>query len=155
MTRNLGSGPLQLNPDLITRRTADIKRALQALAGYAALSEDSFLADAAILAAAKYQLLVAVGAAQGICIHLAARVAMTAPSNYADCFLLLVRPGLITQELAAKLAALAKFRNLLVHQYADVDDRRVYAIINREVEDLEVYVAQIADFVSRALADGS
>lgn len=100
------------------------------------------------------QLLVAVGAAQSICNHLAARVARTVPASYAECFLLLVGPGVISKELAAQLANMAKFRNLLVHQYGPIDDGRVYAVINREIKDLEKYVAQVAEFVNRTLEDG-
>lgn len=154
MTSRAGSGPLHLNLDLISKRTADIKQALQVLAGYAALAEDDFLADATTRSAAKYQLLVAVEAAQSICNHLAARVARTVPASYAECFLLLVGPGVISKELAAQLANMAKFRNLLVHQYASIDDGRVYAIINREIKDLEKYVARVAEFVNRTLEDG-
>lgn len=146
--------PLHLNLDLINKRVADIKKALQTLARYAALPEDDFLTNETILAATKYQLLVAIEADQAICNHLAARVAKTPPTSYADCFLLLARTGIITKELASKLAAMAKFRNLLVHQYADIDDKQVYAIINQEIRDLEEYVAQIADFVNGVLKDG-
>jgi uncharacterized protein YutE (UPF0331/DUF86 family) len=142
---------LYLNLDLINKRAADIRKALQLLAQYATIQEEDFLADETILAAAKYQLLVAIEAAQAICNHLAARVARKAPTSYAECFLLLTQSSVITRELATRLAVMAKFRNLLVHQYADIDNKQVYAIINHELGDLEDYVAQIARFVNGVL----
>ena len=151
MSNQENSLPLYLNLDLINRRVSDIRRALQLLAQYAAIPADDFLADETILGATKYQLLVAIEAAQAICNHLAARVARKAPTSYAECFLLLVPPGVITGDLAAKLAAMAKFRNLLVHQYADIDDKLVYTIINHEIKDLEAYVHQVTEFVNGVL----
>jgi len=142
---------LYLNLDLINKRAADIRKALQLLAKYAAIQEEEFLANETILAAAKYQLLVAIEAAQAICNHLAARVARKAPTSYAECFLLLFQSGIITRELATKLAVMAKFRNLLVHQYADIDNKQIYTIINHELKDLEDYIAQIAGFVNGVL----
>lgn len=151
MASKKDAAPLYLNLDLINRRVADIRKALGLLAQYSVIPEDDFLADETILGATKYQLLVAIEGAQAICNHLAARVAKKPPTSYAECFLLLVPPGVISKELAVRLASMAKFRNLLVHQYADVDDKQVYAIINREVKDLEDYVTEIARFVNGVL----
>lgn len=143
--------PLYLNLDLLNKRMADISRAVQLLDRYAAIPEQDFLEDETTLSATKYQLVVAIEAAQAICNHLAARVAKKAPISYAECFLLLVPAGVITEELAVHLAAMAKFRNLLVHQYGDIDDKRVYTIINHDLRDLQDYVAQVSKFVNEAM----
>lgn len=42
----------------------------------------------------------------------------------------------------------ARLRNLLVHQYADVDDVRVARIIRTRLGDLDGFVASIAAFLS-------
>ncbi len=38
---------------------------------------------------------------------------------------------LIEKELADKLSNMAKFRNLLVHQYTKIDDKKVYEILQK------------------------
>jgi len=148
-----GFSPLYLNLDLINERAADIKSALQLLATYGSLPKHDFLANETILSAAKYQLLVAIEAAQTICSHLAARVAKKAPASYADCFMTLFQASIIERELAGKLAAMAKFRNLLVHRYADIDNDRVYAIINNDLKDLEEYLKQVGKFIIGVLGN--
>ncbi len=45
--------------------------------------------------------------------------------------LLLGRHQVLGHELAAALAEAVRFRNVLVHGYADVDDRRVVAHLSR------------------------
>lgn len=141
---------LFLNQDLLGDRAADIRGALGLLRGYAALPRQAFLADQTVLAAAKYQLIVAIEAAQAICNHLAARVARRAPSSYADCYRILGESGVLPPDLAARLADMAKFRNVLIHRYASVDDNRVHEIINRDLGDLEEFLAAVHAFVTRA-----
>jgi uncharacterized protein YutE (UPF0331/DUF86 family) len=46
--------------------------------------------------------------------------------------------------LAASLADAARFRNLLVHRYADIDDQRVVQFVRQRLADLEDYVEVIA-----------
>ncbi|MGQ9531359.1 MAG: type VII toxin-antitoxin system HepT family RNase toxin [Desulfotomaculales bacterium] len=141
---------LFLNQDLLGDRAADIRGALGLLRGYAALPRQAFLADQTVLSAAKYQLIVAIEAAQAICNHLAARVARRAPSSYADCYRILGESGVLPPDLAARLADMAKFRKVLVHRYASVDDNRVHEIINRDLGDLEEFLAAVHAFVTHA-----
>jgi len=87
---------------------------------------------------------VATEAAIDVCNHLAARLAKQAPNNYAECFQILAQASIISFSLAERLIRMAKFRNLLVHQYADINDEKVYEIICRDLEDLDLYLAELA-----------
>ena len=71
-----------------------------------------FVSDQTTVDAAKYRLLIAIEAAISICTHLSARLAGKAPATYAQCFEELARSGIVTQELAGRLARIARFRNL-------------------------------------------
>ena len=99
--------------------------------------------------AAKYRLLVAIEAAISICTHLAARLAQSTPDSYAQCFEILASANILSPELAERLGQMARFRNLLVHLYREVDDSRVWEILQHDVGDLETYLSE----VSRALKE--
>jgi uncharacterized protein YutE (UPF0331/DUF86 family) len=47
------------------------------------------------------------------------------PSSNAEAFRLLERAGVLPAEVATSLAGAVGFRNVLVHGYAEVDDRQV------------------------------
>ncbi len=51
---------------------------------------------------------------------------------------------MLDDELAEAMAQAARFRNLLVHGYADVDDDRVLHILRTRPDDLRAYRAVIA-----------
>lgn len=134
---------LFLNINLISERISDIKKSLEIINKIAAINKESFLKDEIIMSAAKYQLILAIEAAQNICNHLAARVAKTAPTSYADCFRILAENQIISDKLAHKLSSMAKFRNLLVHQYGKVDNVIIYQIINNDTLDLLNYLSEL------------
>ncbi|HVR29233.1 MAG TPA: HepT-like ribonuclease domain-containing protein, partial [Thermoanaerobaculia bacterium] len=54
----------------------------------------------------------------------------------ADVFRSLRESGVIDGDLADRLEGMARFRNLLIHVYADVDDRRVHEFLQTDLEDL-------------------
>jgi uncharacterized protein YutE (UPF0331/DUF86 family) len=141
-----------LNLDMLQQKAADIARANKMLAEYATIHRDKFLQDETLLSAAKYQLIVAIEAAQNICNHIAARVAKKAPVSYSDCYMILSEESIIDKELAMRLAQMAKFSNLLVHRYGNIDDRRVYDVITGgNLGDLQIFLTEISKMVGESL----
>lgn len=51
------------------------------------------------------------------------------PSSYSDIFHILMKHDLIEKSLASQMEKLAKFRNVLVHLYWDVDLKIVYNVL--------------------------
>lgn len=132
------------NIDLIRQKATDIRRARKVLDKYAAMTKEGFLSDDTVISSAKYQLIVAAEAAQAICNHIAARVAERTPDSYSDCYIILGESGVIDGRLAERLSAMAKFRNLVVHQYGKIDDGRVYEIILTDLQDLDLFLAKVS-----------
>jgi uncharacterized protein YutE (UPF0331/DUF86 family) len=119
---------------------ADAERRLRELGQ---LSETDFLADFRNTESAKYLLVVATEAAIDVCNHVVARQGERAPEEYAECFVLLADLKVISAELADHLKRMARFRNLLVHLYWRVDNRRVYQILRNNLDDLAAFREQI------------
>lgn len=69
---------------------------------------------------------------------------MRPSTSFADSFRSLAEAGLLESGLARALEDAAKLRNLLVHQYADVDDTRVVEIIRTRLADLDEFVIAIS-----------
>jgi len=112
------------------------------------LAEADFLADYRNTESAKYLLIVATEAAIDICNHIVARQARRAPQDYADCFGILAELEVIKPDLAQRLKRMARFRNLLVHLYWKVDNRRVYEIARDELGDLDSLRQQVSAWVT-------
>lgn len=141
---------LHINYNLIMEKISDIEKSKTLLDGLASMEKEVFLNDQIVVSGAKYQIILAIEAAQNICNHLAARVAKEPPRSYSDCFRILEDNGILSEGLALKLASMAKFRNLLVHQYGKVDDSIVYSVLKSDIRDIIDYVEEIKSFLISA-----
>lgn len=115
---------------------------LRRLAGRADLA-----GDADRLAGVKYRFIVAIEAAIDAGEHVIASEALRAPESFADVFSVLGEAGLLPADLVPALERMARFRNLLVHGYADVDDGRVLEILRCRLDDLEAFRREVARLV--------
>lgn len=121
-----------------------IREEVAALRRIAARPDDDLFRDDDTLPAAKYRLLVAVEAMTDVADHLIASEGLRPSTSFADSFRSLAEGGWIDDRLGDVLADAARFQNLLVHQYADVDDGRVVEIMRTRLEDIDAYVDTIA-----------
>jgi len=69
------------------------------------------------------------------------------PKDYRQSFKMAATVGLITPELAEALMPAAGLRNAIVHDYADVDDKRVHAAIPMALADFSKYAAQVVSWL--------
>jgi uncharacterized protein YutE (UPF0331/DUF86 family) len=132
-----------LNTDLIYNRFREIKQSLERLEALREIPRETFLADQDILDVTCYRLLIAIEAALQICFHVNAQQLRQAPESYSDCFALLEKADVLPSSLTRNLQHMARFRNMLVRTYWDVDNGRVYEIFQGHLDDLRQFVRAI------------
>ncbi len=134
-----------LNVDKLYAKFRDIRESLERLRFFGEISLDEFLNDRDKQDIASFRLIVATEAAIDTCLHVVAKVLKEVPEEYAGCFQLLGDHDLIDRELSLRLAKMARFRNLLVHRYWEIDYSRMYEIIiGPDLDDLEEFIIQIS-----------
>lgn len=134
---------MKIDRDLIKRRTLEIRKAVDELRSLSSQGKESLISDSNLIDAAKYKLLVAIEASLSICNHIAARLEKKIPESYSDCFIILGKEEIISEELSERLASMAKFRNMLVHIYWEIDDETVFNIIKKNLEDLDEFLEAV------------
>jgi len=60
---------------------------------------------------------------------------------------LLGERGVIGSDLASTMSRASGFRNLLVHQYGEIDDAKVVGFLDR-LDDIERFVQQVLGWIS-------
>ncbi len=124
---------------LLGRVTSRLK-VLDGYAGSARGDVEGLLADEVRLGHLKYTFQTAIEACIDAAQHVVAARGLGTPSSNADAFRLLQHAGVLPAEVAVSLAGAVGFRNVLVHGYAEVDDRLVVDNLVR-VTDLRRFVA--------------
>jgi uncharacterized protein YutE (UPF0331/DUF86 family) len=109
----------------------------------AALDRHAILGDEDKLAAVKYYLLITIEGCLAVAQHLCASEGWGPPADNSDAMRLLAKHGVLDADLASALATAIRFRNLLVHEYATIDDQRVVSYLDR-LADLEGFVAAVS-----------
>lgn len=95
-----------------------------------------------------YTLQTAIQAALDVASHIISDQRLGEPRTNRAAFELLARRGWIPRELGAELARMAGFRNVLVHQYDEVDLGKVEEILRDHLGELLAFVAAIRQKLS-------
>jgi uncharacterized protein YutE (UPF0331/DUF86 family) len=134
---------MTLNADLVRSRCADIEDAVVRLERFGAMPAEEFTGNPEQVDAACYRLLVGVEAAIALCYHISATHLRQVPEQYAACFDTLREAGILSDDLATRLKAMTRFRNLLVHMYKKVEPAAIHAILRESLPDLRAFAAAI------------
>jgi len=69
------------------------------------------------------------------------------PETYAEIFEILFKNGIIPKTLYLKISDMPAFRNVLVHDYLDIDHGIVYKTLQEKLELLEQLAKKFAKFI--------
>ena len=127
---------------LLDRALADVTT----LGVYRQSRTDPF--DAMWLAAVKYTLVTAIEGCGRIAHHLVVSEGWPVAESNADAIRELASHGVVAATTAEPVAVSVGLRNVLVHEYSDVDDLRVVATLDR-ICDLELFLREVAAWLDR------
>jgi uncharacterized protein YutE (UPF0331/DUF86 family) len=80
--------------------------------------------------------------------HIISDEGMRLPSGYADTFTVLMEKKVINRNLFKTMDKMAKFRNVVVHQYEKIDPAIVVSILHQNLKDFENYKRSIIKYLS-------
>jgi uncharacterized protein YutE (UPF0331/DUF86 family) len=126
----------------LTRLLTRVRQDVATLRGHAEAERDELPADEVRLAAVKYVFVTLLEGCIDAAQHICASEGYGPPDSNADAMLVLARNDVLSDEVAETMADGVRFRNVLVHLYADVDDGRVVAHLD-QLDEVERYVAEL------------
>lgn len=106
-------------------------------------------ADDERLSGLKYRFVTTIEGVVNVAQHLCASEGWGPPKDNADSLRVLARHEVLDAQLADGLAHAVGFRNLLVHQYVDVDDDRVVGYLDH-LTDMSAFVASVSRWLPAA-----
>jgi uncharacterized protein YutE (UPF0331/DUF86 family) len=123
---------------------SSLKRYVGVLRKLAAVPQDEFLDNPDKVGNAKYHFVIAIECCIDVANHVIASENYRFPRDNADSFVVLGEHGVMDPIFAEQLGAMARFRNRLVHLYAEIDDRRVSEYLRESLADLERFAETVA-----------
>ncbi len=128
-----------VSTEKISRKFIQLEEYLELLNKIGEKAEKEFLEDKILIGGAKYYLQVSIECCLDVANHIIASEKYRAPKDYADTFSVLGESGVIEKELSQNLKQMAKFRNRLVHLYAEIENRSIYAYIKDDLKDIRTF----------------
>ena len=106
--------------------------------------EEHFVKDPLIYGNAERYLQLAIQAVLDISNHIVADMKLNLPSEARDLFPLLVKRKIFSTRLSEKLMSMSGFRNVLVHEYLEIDRHRVYNVMKNDLTDFEKFIKAVS-----------
>jgi uncharacterized protein YutE (UPF0331/DUF86 family) len=72
------------------------------------------------------------------------------PDSRMEEISLLYNSGIISEKMARKLEDIVKFRNILVHEYGEIDERKVYKNLFSKTRDFEEFKKEILKWIKKS-----
>ena len=136
-----------VNRDIVLAKMAHIQKNLARLNEKRGVSSVDFLKDKDIQDIVLLNLQAAI---QG-CIDTASRIVSDnnwgMPGSMASLFDILCEKDVISDETRKMMRFMVGFRNLIVHEYAELDMPKVYAIFNGELGDFHKFLKEINSYI--------
>lgn len=133
-----------VNPDVVATRLAKLREYLGYLKQLRRYSYKQFADDPFIRGNVERYLHLAIECCLNLGNHLISDRELRRAEDYREVFLILGEAKLIPMAFARRLAPMAGFRNILVHDYLKVDLRKVYEALQKNLPDFERFARLMA-----------
>jgi uncharacterized protein YutE (UPF0331/DUF86 family) len=136
-----------VDANVVLARVRKIRESVAALRRYAVMAEPLFLENPEVSGNAERQLQVAIQAVIDIGNHILADRDLGTAKEYKDIFRILSKNRIVSKSLANRLSLMTGLRNVLVHDYLEVDLKLVFRIIQRDLSDFEKFITAVLKLV--------
>lgn len=134
---------MEIDKAKIKQRFSEINESLQEIQRLTSKEAKEFWSKKENMAAVKYYLLQAIEGVGGICVHIAAKKFNKGVSAFGECFEILEKEGVLSEELASRLRKMVKFRNKLIHRYWEINDQNILEYAKRDLRDFNGFMMAI------------
>jgi len=139
-----------IDKDRIKSKIKTVKQEREYLKDFESMSYEVFLDSDNIheYYGAVHHLQVAIQAVLDIAQHIASYQRFKNYSSNKEVFEVLKDNNVITNATAIHMITAVGLRNVIVHQYEEVDPKKVYDIIQNHLADLDVFILEIDKYIS-------
>jgi len=133
--------------DFVLRKLAELDIYRQQIGEYSAITVEEYQSDWKTQRIIERTLQIMIEVCVDIAHHIISDENMAIPTGYANTFEILDQAHVLPHPLAETMIKMTKFRNILVHQYAEVDAVIVIDILRHRLNDFNQFQDQMVNWL--------
>ena len=137
---------------VILRKLSELETYLKQIREFAGMTLQVYNADWRTQRIVERTLQMMIETCADIANHIVSDRGMRAPTGYADTFRVLMENAVINPDLSTIMEKMAKFRNVVGHQYEGVDAEIVMTILTKHLNDFERFRGAILSYLNRPVS---
>ena len=131
------------DPVLIAKRLSKLREYASLLRILRKRPQEDFIKDPFVIGNVERYLQLAIRVILDICNHIVADDRLGLVEEYRDAVRLLGQGGYLDPDLTKRLIPMAGLRNILVHDYLEIDRGKLHTLLQDCLEDFEQFAIQI------------
>lgn len=124
---------------LILRKLSELDEYLKQTREFSSVTLEEYSRDWKVQRIVERTLQMMIETCADIANHIISDRGYRIPNNYGDTFRVLHENGVLKKDLFEIMVKMARFRNIVVHQYDKVDESIVIGILKNYLNDFEAY----------------
>jgi len=129
--------------DLIITKAGTVKAHLDRIADKVGTNLQLFIRDVDRQDIVAFNLHLAVENCIDIAAHIISENGWGVPGSASEMFYLLEEKGFVESALTERMIKAVGLRNLIVHEYGDIDLKRLFTIVREDLNDLTVFLSTV------------
>jgi uncharacterized protein YutE (UPF0331/DUF86 family) len=129
--------------DLIIAKAGTVKAHLDRIADKAGPNLQLFISDVDRQDIVAFNLHLAVENCIDIAAHIISENGWGVPGSASEMFYLLEEKGMLDQAMTERMIKAVGLRNLIMHEYVNIDLKRLFATVREDLNDLTVFLSTI------------
>lgn len=135
-----------VSENIIKKKINAIYHSLERIRRYQVFSLAEFLADEDARDIVTHNLFILLQNIIDIGTHLISDLGLEEPDFLADIPVILAKERIITNQLEKPIRAMIGLRNMIAHEYGELDFKIIHTIITTELEDVNQFLTNIINY---------
>lgn len=136
-----------LDLEAIQTRLSRLDEYVRILRELRTINREEFVSDYRAYGLAERYLHLSIECLLDVCNMIVSGLGLRKPARYQEVVEILAEGDVLSESLARRLAGVAGFRNILVHEYLNVDRDLVYDYLHEGLAHLEAFASEVIQFL--------
>jgi uncharacterized protein YutE (UPF0331/DUF86 family) len=132
-----------INKDVILNKASRVDQHLKRIKKKRSITLDEFISDSDVQDILLFNMQIAIQNCIDIASHIISDENLGIAGSTSEIFYLLQDNKYISADLTEKVIGAVGLRNILVHEYGNLDLKKVYKVIQEDIDDLKEFVVAI------------